>query len=85
MAKKKTLGSVKRFGARYGRRVKHKLAAIEKIQKGKQKCPYCNSDKVKRINTGIWGCKRCDSKFTGKAYHVKKVSADNQVQEEEAA
>jgi len=69
--KKKSLGSVKRFGARYGRRVKHKLAAIEAVQKGKHTCPYCRAEKVKQVAVGIWHCKRCNSKFTGRAYTLK--------------
>ena len=71
--KKKSLGSVKRFGVRYGRRVKHKLATIEAVQKGKHKCPYCHSLKVKRESAGIWKCARCDAKFTGKAYSIKRA------------
>ena len=71
--KKKSLGSVKRFGARYGRRVKHKLAAIEAIQKGKHTCPYCRAQKVKQLAVGIWHCKRCNSKFTARAYNINKT------------
>ncbi|MEE9525985.1 MAG: 50S ribosomal protein L37ae [Candidatus Woesearchaeota archaeon] len=74
MAAKKKLGSVKRFGARYGRRVKHKLAEIEAVQRGKHTCPYCRAKKVKRIAVGIWECKKCESKFTGKAYTIRKKS-----------
>ena len=84
MAKKKTLGSVKRFGPRYGRRIKHKLADIERIQKGKHKCPYCSSEKVKRIVKGIWHCSRCNAKFTGRAYSVK-ITAIKEENKEEAA
>lgn len=73
MAVKKKLGSVKRFGARYGRRAKHKLAEIEKIQKGKHRCPYCHSMKAKRLAAGIWYCRKCKAKFTGKAYTIKEV------------
>ena len=69
---KKNLGSVKRFGARYGRRVKHKLAEIEAVQKGKHTCPYCRAPKVKRMAAGIWECKKCESKFTGRAYSIRK-------------
>ena len=72
MAEVKKLGSVKRFGARYGRRVKHRLAKIESVQRGKHKCPYCHAQKVKRVAAGIWNCKKCGAKFTGKAYSIKK-------------
>ncbi|MFH1456245.1 MAG: 50S ribosomal protein L37ae [archaeon] len=66
----KKTGSVGRFGARYGRKMRNKVQAIEKIQYSKQKCPYCNQLTVKRISSGIWHCKKCDSKFAGKAYRV---------------
>ena len=68
MAKEKGLGSVKRFGVRYGRTVKRKLAVLEAEYKRKHKCPYCHYDAVRRISTGIWACGKCGSKFTGKAY-----------------
>lgn len=74
MAKKKELGSIKRFGPRYGRRVKHKLAKIESILRGKQDCPYCSAKKIKRLSAGIWECGKCKTKFTGKAYSVKKIA-----------
>ena len=73
MAEVRKTGSVKRFGPRYGRRVKHRLAKIETVQKGKHQCPYCHSWKVRRVSTGIWNCGKCNSKFTGKAYTIKKV------------
>ena len=74
MAKKK-LGSVKRFGPRYGTTVKIRLAKVEHEQKKLHKCPYCNAKKVKRVALGIWQCKKCKAKFTGKAYTIssKKV------------
>lgn len=70
MAKKQGLGSVKRFGARYGRTTKQRLALIEQLQKSPQKCPYCLKSRVKRIATGIFNCVKCNSKFTGKAFTV---------------
>ncbi len=76
MAKQGKLGSAKRFNARYGRRVKHKLAKVEAIQRKNHKCPYCHAEKVKRIAMGIWECKKCGSKFTGKAYTIAKPTAE---------
>ena len=72
MVKIKGLGSIKRFGSRYGRTVKLKLAKVEKEQRKKHKCPYCNSMQVKRVSAGIWFCKKCNAKFTGKAYTLSK-------------
>lgn len=70
MAEKKSLGSAKRFGPRYGRTVKKRLAAIEKEQKKKHKCPYCSKEQVKRVFAGVWYCNKCEAKFTSRAYTV---------------
>jgi len=69
MATKK-VGSAGRFGARYGKKIRKKIADIEAKQKAWHKCPYCSKFKVKRVSSGIWKCKSCSSKFTGKAYEV---------------
>ena len=85
MAIVQKLGSIKRFGPRYGRNAKQKLAKIEAIQKGKHQCPYCHSLKAKRLSVGIWTCGKCKAKFTGKAYSVKRViteEAEEKVEEE---
>ena len=70
MANTKKVRSSGRFGARYGRRLRSKVVAIEKVQRSKQKCPYCNKLTAKRLAAGIWACTKCNSKFTGKAYIV---------------
>jgi len=64
----KKVGSTGRFGARYGKKVRRK---VEKIQRKPHQCPYCSSLRAKRIASGIWYCKKCDAKFTGRAYTVK--------------
>ena len=74
MALEKSLASGKRFGTRYGRRIRHKFSAIEAEQRKKHKCPYCNEPKVTRISFGIWSCTKCGSKFTGKAYTIPKAA-----------
>lgn len=77
--------AVKRFGARYGRKLKERFGKIDMEQRKKQKCPYCSAVKVKRIAVGIWKCEKCNAKFTGKAYSVtKKIKfEEEQVEEEE--
>jgi large subunit ribosomal protein L37Ae len=72
MAETQKLGSVKRFGSRYGRTAKRTFAQIEKSQRSLHKCPYCRKVSVKRLAAGIWKCKRCDAKFTGKAYSISE-------------
>lgn len=70
MAKTKKIKSAGRFGTRYGRRIKERVIKIESDQKRWQKCPYCKANRVKRISLGIWQCRKCYKKFTGKAYTI---------------
>ncbi len=85
MAEKGKYKSTKRFGARYGRRLKERFGKIEKEQRKKQKCPYCSADRVKRIAVGIWECRKCNTKFTGKAYSVsKRVTSEDSKDIEES-
>ena len=72
MEKKAGLGSVKRFGVRYGRTTKFNLAQIEIPQRKLQKCPYCHKTKAKRAFAGVYECSVCKSKFTGKAYFLEQ-------------
>ena len=81
MKTEEKLGSVKRFGARYGRKLKLKFSKIEAEQRKLHKCPYCNKTAVKRIAVGIWNCKKCNAKFTGKAYSVSKKIITKEAQE----
>ena len=66
------LKSAKRFGTRYGKKLKLIVAHIEAESRKLHKCPYCKYTKVKRISAGIWHCRKCHATFTGKAYSVEK-------------
>ncbi len=68
MATKK-VKSAGRFGARYGKRIRQLVVDIEQKQKAKHQCPYCSKYSIKRLAVGIFQCKKCDAKFTGKAYY----------------
>lgn len=70
MARTKVVKSSGRFGARYGRTIRKKVTGIEKRQKAYFKCPYCSAVKVKRVASGIWQCRKCKNKFTGRSYEV---------------
>ena len=63
-----------RFGARYGKRTRANLVAVESKQRVKQKCPFCNKLGVKRLSKGIWQCirKKCNKKFASDTYYINK-------------
>lgn len=82
MATPKHLARTKRFGARYGPRLRHKVGEIEHLQRSSTKCPSCNKDKVKRLAVGIWHCSVCKVKFAGKAYTFTRRKSLMQLQEE---
>lgn len=67
MATKK-VGSAGRFGVRYGKTIRVKVAEIESRQRGRHVCPYCEKKQVRRVSLGIYTCRKCHSTFTGKAY-----------------
>ena len=70
MGRKKKVGTAGRFGARYGKKVREKVAEIERIQRKRHKCLNCKMYYAKRVAKGIFECKKCGSKFTGGAYWV---------------
>jgi len=67
MATKK-VWSTGRYGARYGKKIKRRVIDIERKQKIKHKCPRCDNLAVKRLFSGVWQCKKCNAKLTGRAY-----------------
>jgi large subunit ribosomal protein L37Ae len=73
MAKKTNL-TTKRFGVRYGRTVKAKLAKVESDGKKKYKCPYCAAIKVVKQAAGIWECKKCNKIYTGRAFSAERTA-----------
>jgi large subunit ribosomal protein L37Ae len=59
-----------RFGARYGKKVRNKLAEVETKQRVKQKCPFCGKSGVKRTSKGIWQCDKCGKRFASDVYYL---------------
>ena len=62
--------STKRFGVRYGRRMRKKAGDVEAARRNSTECPYCTASKAHRKAAGIWHCKKCDASFTGRAYTI---------------
>ena len=75
MAKTKKLGSAARFGARYGKKIKDLVAAIEASSRAKHVCPSCGRKSLKRISSGIWLCRKCGKKMAGGAYSPSTTAA----------
>ncbi|MEK6872797.1 MAG: 50S ribosomal protein L37ae [Nanoarchaeota archaeon] len=71
MSKTKKVKAAGRFGARYGRKVRTEIAEIESLQRKKQHCIFCGGI-AKRVSKGIWHCKKCNKKFIGHVYFLKK-------------
>lgn len=61
-------GSAGRFGARYGRVARRRVAEIEAEMNEDHTCPECGEDRVDRQGTGIWQCQACSYEFTGGTY-----------------
>jgi len=82
---KKHSKSTKRFGTRYGRSPRDRVAKVEVEYHKNNKCPYCGKVKVKRLAIGIWFCRACKAKFAGKAYSITKkiVTKEKEAPEEE--
>ncbi len=73
MPRTKKVGRTGRYGVRYGTRTKKIVRAIEKRQKTRQECPYCERLTLNRAAAGIWECKKCKVKFAGAAYFPKSA------------
>jgi len=56
-----------RFGPRYGVRNRRRVASLE--SEHRFECPKCGKKSARRISTGIFECRKCDTKFAGGAYH----------------
>jgi large subunit ribosomal protein L37Ae len=67
--------TITRYGARYGRTIRERLADVEAGYRGSHKCPYCAYVKVYRKAAGIWECGKCGVKFTSRAYQLTKPAA----------
>ncbi|WP_299233769.1 50S ribosomal protein L37ae [Natronomonas sp.] len=64
MAKRGKTGSAGRFGARYGRVARRRVAEIEEDTQNAS----VDGDSVKRVGTGIWVNEETGETFTGGAY-----------------
>lgn len=64
----KKVGIAGKYGPRYGVRARKRIADVESAKSLKYPCPRCLTVSVKRTDTGIWQCRKCDLVFAGGAY-----------------
>ncbi len=78
-------GSSGRFGARYGVVVRNLTRDIEKAERTKYECPTCHHASVRRVASGIWECRHCDTKFAAASYSPvsKRLTTRGEVKVEE--
>lgn len=69
MHKTKKVKSAGRFGSRYGRGIRDRVVNVEEKQRRFHECPSCGFNKVKRVSTGLFRCRKCNAVFTGGAYY----------------
>jgi large subunit ribosomal protein L37Ae len=67
----KKVGIAGKYGARYGVKIRKRLAEVESGRVQKRQCPRCKHVSVKRTDTGVWVCRRCDYKYAAAAYTPK--------------
>lgn len=63
-----------RFGARYGVSVRKRFEMVEQKQRVPHICPKCGFEKVTRVSTGIFVCKKCSAKYAGGAFYPQTLS-----------
>ena len=63
--RKGRVGSAGRYGPRYGRVARKRVAEIEGEMRADHECPECGEERVTRTDTGIWTCESCGHTFTG--------------------
>ncbi len=64
----KKVGIAGKFGPRYGFTLRRRYAEVAEKAAKPYQCPSCGSVKARRVSTAIWQCRRCGTKFAGKAY-----------------
>lgn len=65
VGKTKKVWTTGRFGSRYGVGIRKRLLKIERNQKQKHSCPSCGFQRLKRVSSGIFRCKKCSNTFAG--------------------
>ena len=55
----------------YGKKLRVKMAEVQKKSKKKYKCPSCSRVAIKRSANGLWTCAKCGTKYASGAFEFK--------------
>lgn len=78
----KKVGPAGRLGARYGVRIRKRIADVEVESKGRHDCPKCKAKSMTREANGIWRCRKCGAKMASSSYMpTPKVSVKRELAE----
>ena len=64
----KKVGPSGRFGARYGVRIRKRIADVEIASKGRHECPKCKIVAMQRTANGIYSCRHCGARMASSSY-----------------
>ncbi len=64
----KKVGPAGRLGARYGVRIRKRIADVEVESKGRHECPKCRAVAMTRRANGIWACGHCGANIASSSY-----------------
>lgn len=68
MGSTKKVRSAGKYGAKFGIGIRKRWLKVADKQKKHYDCQRCGFQKVKRLSTGVFECKKCGLKFAGGAY-----------------
>lgn len=62
---------------RYGASIRKRYTKIKKEKSSFFHCEMCGKDAVRRLGTGIWRCRHCNTTYAGGAYSMTTPAGVN--------
>lgn len=56
----------------YGKSIRKAVEELEKKSRSRYKCPSCSRKAVRREASGVWHCRKCDTKFASGAFTFRQ-------------
>lgn len=64
----KKVGNTGWMGPRYGIRIRRRVLEIDRARGPDAACPRCSTVTVERVASGVFYCRRCETKYASGAY-----------------